>query len=80
MNPATLSLAAITAGQIVMIRRIIYGMVRDLCTDLGLVEGQMVECAANAGRTLRLRNAGGRTVMLDADYARFVEVERVDDA
>jgi hypothetical protein len=52
-------------------------MVRDRCADLGLHLGDEVECIDNRGWAVHLQLANGRKVILDQDYAWFVEVELV---
>ena len=68
------SLAATRSGDSVEIRRILFGALRDLCTDLGLFEGQWVRCRAGTASQLLLETGDGRTVALQRDWARFIQV------
>jgi Fe2+ transport system protein FeoA len=73
-NTATLSLAAAQPGEQVEIRRILFGALRGLCSDLGIFEGQVVRCRAGQGSQLLLQTADGRNVALERDWARFIQV------
>ncbi|HEX7119446.1 MAG TPA: hypothetical protein VF212_11700 [Longimicrobiales bacterium] len=68
------SLAATRTGDVVLIRRILFGTLRALCTDLGVREGDVVHCRAGTASHLLLDTVGGRTVPLDRDWARFIQV------
>lgn len=68
------SLAAIVAGETVEIRRILFDAVRGLCTDLGVSEGDVVRCRADTPSHLLLDTPAGRTVALERDWARFIQV------
>lgn len=71
---STQSLAATRTGDCVEIRRILFGALRDLCSDLGLFEGQWVRCRADTASQLMLETTDGRTVALQRDWARFIQV------
>lgn len=68
------SLAATRAGEAVMIRRILFGTLRSLCADLGVFEGDIVSCRAGTSTHLVLRTAAGRTIPLDREWARFIQI------
>lgn len=68
------SFAAARAGEVVLIRRILFGTLRALCSDLGLLEGSRVRCRAATPSHLLLETAGGRTIALERDRARFIQV------
>lgn len=59
------------------IRRILFDVLRDLCADLGVQEGDVVRCRANTPSHLLLETAGGRTVALEQDWARFIQIRSV---
>jgi Fe2+ transport system protein FeoA len=67
------SLAEIQSNENVRIRSILFSMLRDLCRDLGIEEGDEVVCRKASSAVLIL-NARGRTVVLERDLARFIEV------
>jgi hypothetical protein len=69
------SLAAIDTGEAVEIRRILFDVLRGLCADLGVQEGDVVRCRANTSSHLLLETPTGRTVALERDWARFVQVD-----
>jgi hypothetical protein len=68
------SLAATRTGDVVLIKRILFGTLRSLCTDLGVQEGDVVHCRAGSASHLLLDTASGRTVPIDRDWARFIQV------
>ena len=68
------SLAGTAAGQAVQIRRILFGALRSLCADLGVREGDVVRCRAGTSTHLLLETNAGRTVRLERDWARFIQV------
>jgi hypothetical protein len=69
------SLAATAVGEAVEIRSILFEAVRSLCYDLGVREGDIVRCRADGPSHLLLETPRGRTVSLDRDWARFIQVE-----
>lgn len=71
------SLAAARAGDSVVIRRILFSTLRSLCSELGIREGDMVHCRAGTSSHLLLRTGAGRTIPLERDWARFIQVAPV---
>jgi len=69
-----MSLAAIEANQVVRIERLMLGSLEQLCEELGLHEGDVVQCRASSARRLYLATVNARTVAIDRDHARFVRV------
>jgi hypothetical protein len=53
-------------------------MVRDRCRELGLDEGDEVDCIENRSWCLLLECSNGRKVVFQRDYAWFVQVEPLD--
>ena len=70
----SISLAAIEANQVVRIERLLLGSLEQLCDELGLHEGDVVQCRASSPRRLYLSTGNARTVAIDRDQARFVRV------
>jgi len=68
------SLATARAGEEVVIQRILFGALRNLCADLGVYEGDVVSCRAGISTHLVLRTATGRTIPLDREWARFIQI------
>jgi hypothetical protein len=68
------SLAAADRGEMIEIRRILFGALRQLCADLGLHEGEVVRCRACTSSQFLLETQTGRVVALDRDWARFIEI------
>jgi hypothetical protein len=74
------SLASATAGETLAIRRIRSRQAAVLCEQLGVREGEEVQCRANTPSRLILRTSAGKVVSLDQDWARYVQIEsRRDD-
>jgi hypothetical protein len=73
------SLAATRTGDVVLIKRILFGTLRSLCTDLGVREGDVVHCRAGSASHLLLDTPTGRTVPLDREWARFIQVSTLAD-
>lgn len=71
------SLADIRPNERVSIKHVLFGTLKVLCGDLGLHEGAEVRCRRATRSVLVLENERGRTVILDQDWARFVEVRSV---
>ncbi len=74
------SLAAADRGEMIEIRRILFGALRELCAELGLHEGEVVRCRAGTPSQLLLETQGGRVVALDRDWARFIQIVSQPDA
>lgn len=68
------SLATARAGEAVMIQRILFGTLRELCADIGVFEGDVVSCRAGTSTHLVLRTSAGRTIPLDREWARFIQI------
>lgn len=71
--PPSSSLSAVRAHDRVVIRRILFEELRELCAQLDLREGETVRWRA-IGTHLFLETPKGRVVSLERDWARFVEV------
>jgi hypothetical protein len=63
----TRSLAATSTGQTVEIRRILFAALRSHCSELGILEGDVVRCRAGTASQLMLETPSGRTVAIDRD-------------
>ncbi|MEX2283409.1 MAG: hypothetical protein WEE89_13080 [Gemmatimonadota bacterium] len=70
----SISLAAIEPNQVVKIEKLLFASLERLCADLGLREGDLVRCRASSTRRLYLSTVDARTVAIDRDQARFVQV------
>lgn len=60
------------------VRTIIFGLVRDRCHDLGLLEGQEIRCIDRTPERVVFQRADGLRQELELPYAWFIEVEAVD--
>jgi hypothetical protein len=76
----TFSLASIHPGDVVRIVDILFDVLRSHCHDLGLSEQVPLKCRTAGGAWLQLEGPEGRTVLLERDWARFIEVAKVADA
>jgi hypothetical protein len=74
------SLADVAPEQTVRVERILFEMLRELCHSKGLDEGDLVECRRASDKVVILRNGAGRSVIVDADWARFVQVSLSEPA
>ena len=72
------SLADIHADETVLIDHVLFDTLRELCADLGIEEGAEVRCRRSTSAVLLLENPQGRTVILDQDWARFIEVRETE--
>jgi len=68
------SLAATRSGERVEVRRILFQGLREHCSDLDIHEGDVLRCRADTASQLILETVNGRTVALQRDWARFIEV------
>jgi hypothetical protein len=59
------------------IRRILFGMVKDRCSELGLTEGETFRCMDRDRDGVEIQLSCGTVRKLDLPYAWFVEVEPV---
>jgi hypothetical protein len=73
-NPLTQSLAATQTGDVVVIQRILFEGLRSRCSELDIYEGDTVRCRAGTNSQLMLETQRGRTVALERDWARFIQV------
>jgi hypothetical protein len=69
------SLASANAGETLAIRRFRSRQVAELCEQLGMREGEFVQCRVNTRACLILRTSAGRVISLDPDWARHVQIE-----
>jgi Fe2+ transport system protein FeoA len=77
---STSSLAAVRTGDRVRVQSILLEGARQYCEALGFEAGDVIRCR-NAGRSaLLLVTPGGRTVSLDRDWARFIQVRAANSA
>jgi hypothetical protein len=74
------SLASAAAGETLSIRKIKSKQAASMCEQLGMREGDAVECRANTPSRLILRTSAGRVISLDQDWARHIQIDlRRDD-
>lgn len=62
------------------VERILSGMVRDRCVELGLIEGQEVRCRARTRDEVALELSDGTVRRLELPLAWFVQVHPVREA
>lgn len=73
-NPRARCLADVGVSETVRVERILFHVLKDLCYDLGVEEGDVVRCRRSSRSFLVLENPAGRTIILEMDWARFIEV------
>lgn len=73
------SLAATDTGEVVQVRHILFGILRDLCSGLGIREGDILRCRTATANHLVLETPAGRRVTFQRDWARYVQVTAIDE-
>ena len=71
------SLAVARPGGRYRVTEIVYSLVRDRCEELGIRRGDELRCLEMQRWTLQLELTDGRGVLLERDYAWFIQVEPV---
>ena len=61
----------------VEVSRILFGLVRDRCAEIGLAEGERIRCRDRDHETVTLEMPTGTLKSLELYYAWFVEVAPV---
>jgi hypothetical protein len=61
----------------VEVRRILFGLVRDRCADIGLREGERIRCHHRDGDNVTVEMPSGTLANLELSYAWFIEVTPV---
>ena len=74
------SLAGVRPSERVRVDQILYGILRDLCHDIGLHEGDTVLCRSASSACLVLESDEHRRLVIDPDWARFISVSACDSA
>lgn len=64
-------------GRTYLIRRIVFDLVKNRCSELGLEEGGTLRCRSRDRERIVVELTSGAVRSLDLTYARFVEVEPV---
>lgn len=70
------SLAGAPTGASVRIGHIPLRATRDVCADLGLLEGDRVQCVGETERTLMVWTEGRHAVLVTRAFAGFIPVEQ----
>jgi hypothetical protein len=73
-TPALRSMASAHAGETLHVRRILFDALRAHCAELDVREDGAVRCRTVTQTRLVLETESGRTVLLDRDWARFIQV------
>ena len=71
---ATRSLDTVRPGELVTVRRILFDLVRDQCSECGVSEGSRLCGRREGGEVVLVDAASGRRVRCDSRHARFIEV------
>jgi hypothetical protein len=74
------SLAEVQPDQLVRVEHILFDMLKDLCHGIGIVEGDVLRCRRSSRAVVLLETAAHRTVIMDGDWARFVQICVLDSA
>lgn len=73
-SPEAVSLDTVRHAEPVLIRSILFDLVRARCARLGIAEGDVVRVRATRTRELVLETDDHRTIALERDAARFIQV------
>jgi hypothetical protein len=73
---STSSLAAVATGDRVRIQSIHFDAVSNVREEFGFLAGDVIHCRSAGRWSLLLDTPGGRTVSLDRDRVRFIQVSR----
>jgi hypothetical protein len=73
------SLAGVHGGERFRVRRILFDLLRTHCSRLGIREGDLVRAGGEGETTLLLERPGGGLLPCSRDWARFIQVEDLDD-
>ncbi len=71
------SLIDIHVGERVAVGAVLFDIVRDHCSSVGIQPGVVMRCECCTSRSVRLRRDDGMRIELDRVYAAFVEVEQL---
>lgn len=74
------SLACAIPGHRYLVEDIVFGLVRDLCEELGCGEGTVVTCTKNGGGGVHVVVPDGRERLVERPVAWFVRVSPVEEA
>ncbi len=74
---AARSLIDIHVGERVAVGAVLFEIVRDHCSSVGIQPGVVMRCECCTSRSVLLRRDDGMRIELDRLYAAFVEVERL---
>ena len=68
-------LSDVDDGEQVQVVEIVFDAVRRLCPGLELNPGDVLDCVRRTPRSISLRRADGRTVVIDRFYASFIAIQ-----
>ena len=68
------SLTTVTPGSAVEVREILGEGLRAFCHEIGINEGEVLRCRADGATHKIMVTASGRTIVIEQDYARFINV------
>lgn len=70
------TLAVAADGDVVQIRQILFGMIQDYLTDMGVRTGSVLECIENRPNEVLVKLPTGEDRLIGWDYAWFISVTR----
>lgn len=74
---AARSLIDIHVGERVAVGAVLFDIVRDHCSSVGIQPGVVMRCECCTSRSVLLRRDDGMRIELDRVFAAFVEVEQL---
>ena len=74
------TLATARPGERCRVTSLVFSLVRDHCRELGFGENDVILCLGNGRDHVALRRPDGKKVLLEREYAWFVEVQPLEEA
>jgi hypothetical protein len=73
-DPLVRSLAEVRPNDLIRVEHILFDSLREECHGIGIAEGDVLRCRRSSRAVLLLETSAGRTLILDSDWARFIQV------
>jgi hypothetical protein len=71
------SLAVAAPGELVKVEIILFDALRARCAELGITAGDTLRCRSITHSLMTFETARGRTVALEREWARFIQIDWV---
>ena len=74
------SLAFATPGELVKVEIILFDALRARCAELGIAAGDTLRCRSINHSLMTFETSRGRTVALEREWARFIQIDPIKPA